>query len=292
MPQGKVILITGASTGLGRAAAELLAGRGYRVFGTSRKPAEAPLPYEMLLLDVRCDESVRACVEEVVRRAGRIDVLVNNAGYSLDSLVEEASSQQVRDLFETNFLGAVRMVKAVLPIMRRQRAGRIINVSSMAGRMGLPGQAYYCASKFALEGFSESLSIEMEQFGIDVCLMEPGFFRTDIVRNAVAVRPLLPEYDPLRQALRTSLLIGMHCAAPLEVFAQRLLRVIEKARPRLRYPVGKGMTSSNLAWALLPTRAFRAMMRLWFYVNRWRFRSYLQQARQAEAQRQEPDHAH
>jgi NAD(P)-dependent dehydrogenase (short-subunit alcohol dehydrogenase family) len=136
------------------------------------------------------------------------------------------------------------------------------------------------------------LSFEVEGFGIGVCLMEPGFFRTDIVRSAVEARPLLPDYDPLRQALRISLLIGMHCAAPLEVFAERLLRVIEKAHPRLRYPVGKGMSASNLAWTLLPTRAFRAMMKLWFYVNRWRFKSYLQRARQAEAEGSEPDHAH
>ena len=180
MPRERVVLITGASKGLGRAAAELLSLRGCRVFGTSRHPQPDPSHgYEMLPLDVRSDESVQACVGEVLRRAGRIDVLVNNAGYGLVGLIEETGVEQVREQFETNFFGVVRMTQTVLPVMRGQLAGRIINISSMAGIMGVPGEGYYCATKFALEGFTETLYYEVEPFGIHACLVEPGFFATD-----------------------------------------------------------------------------------------------------------------
>ncbi len=292
MPPAKVVLITGASSGLGRAAAEALARRGYRVFGTSRRPSDDPRPYEMLRLDVRRDESVAACVQDVVRRAGRIDVLVNNAGYGLKGMIEEASGDQVRDQFETNFMGAVRMVQAVLPIMRGQRQGRIINVSSVAGRMGLPGEAFYCASKFALEGFTESLAFEVERFGIRVCVVEPGAFRTEIVPHSVEAGRQLAEYDPIRRAAHTSLLIAMRTAAAPEVFARHLLRIIESRRPGLRHPVGPGAGWILRGKALLPAGMFRRILKVWFYVNRWRLKAYLQRARQAEAQATEVDRAH
>src|SRR5690606_35507590 len=159
----KVVLITGASSGLGRATARLLAERGYRVFGTSRRPpADAPTGgVEPLALDVCADASVAACVQTVLARAGRIDALINNAGYELGGALEEATLEEAQRQFETNFFGAVRMIRAVLPAMRRQGGGRIVNVSSLAGLAPVPFLGLYSASKFALEGYSEALRHEV-----------------------------------------------------------------------------------------------------------------------------------
>src|SRR5215510_6568414 len=150
MPNQRVVLITGASSGVGQATARLLSQRGYKVFGTSRSPASAePIPaVEMFPLDVRTDDSVRACVEAVLSRGGRLDVLINNAGHELAGAVEELSSEEARAQFETNFFGVVRMVNAVLPSMRKQRRGHIVNVSSLTGLTAIPFLGMYSASKF------------------------------------------------------------------------------------------------------------------------------------------------
>jgi NAD(P)-dependent dehydrogenase (short-subunit alcohol dehydrogenase family) len=268
MSQGKVVLITGVSMGLGRAAAELLARRGYRVFGTSRKPAEASLSYEMLPLDVRSGESVRACVEEVVRRAGQIDVLVNNAGYGLVGAAEEFSIERLKEQFETNFFGAVRMTQAVLPVMRRQLKGRIVNVSSVAGLIGMSGLSAYCATKFALEGYMESLLLEVERFGIEVCLMEPGFLRTQFGQNFVEGDRPLAAYDGLRSTVRTALLTGLQTAPPPERFAKRLAEILAAPRLRLRYPVTAG--PPWIAWCkrLVPTGLFSRGVRRSYRIGR------------------------
>lgn len=168
----EVVLVTGASSGIGRAAARMLAERGYVVLGTSRDPASvAALPgVELLPLDVRSDASVSACVKAVLQRAGRLDVLVNNAGYVLSAAVEEASPDEALAQFETNFFGAVRMLRAVLPIMRRQGGGQIINISSVAGLVPMPFWGYYSASKAALEALTEALRYEVKPFHIRVSL--------------------------------------------------------------------------------------------------------------------------
>ncbi|MCY1065034.1 SDR family NAD(P)-dependent oxidoreductase [Nannocystis sp. RBIL2] len=181
MREGTVVLITGASSGFGEAAARLLAARGpYRVFGTSRRAAgdDTLGGAEMLPLDVRSDASVAACVDAVMQRAGRIDVLVNNAGYTLAGAVEETAIDEAKAQFDTNFFGMARMVRAVLPVMRAQGGGRIVNVSSLAGLVGVPFHAHDSASKFAIEGLSEGLRQEVRRFGIHVSLIEPGDFKT------------------------------------------------------------------------------------------------------------------
>ncbi len=281
MPPAKVVLITGASSGLGRAAAEALARRGYRVFGTSRRASTESRPYEMLCLDVRSDESVRACVDEVVRRTGRIDVLVNNAGYGLVSLAEETTLEQARRQFETNFFGAARMVRAVLPVMRRQLAGRIINIGSIAGLLGIPGQSYYCATKWALEGFTESLLYELERFGIEVCVVEPGFFRTEIAEHVEEGAEPLPAYDALRSAVRTALLGAFERSLPPERFARRLVQIVESRYLRLRYPVTDG--PPWIAWLkpLVPMELFSRCVRRWFRIGRWKWRPHLERGRRA-----------
>jgi NADP-dependent 3-hydroxy acid dehydrogenase YdfG len=154
MSRQKVVLITGASSGVGQSAARLLSQKGYKVFGTSRDPARAEVipTVEMLALDVRTDDSVLACVKAVANQVGRIDVLVNNAAYELAGALEEISLEEAKAQFETNFFGVVRMVKAVLPSMRQQEQGQIINVSSLSGVSSIPSMGMYSASKFALEG--------------------------------------------------------------------------------------------------------------------------------------------
>ena len=165
----QTVLVTGASSGIGQVIAQLLTERGFTVYGTSRKPTGTLIP-----LDVRSDESVRACVD----RVGTIDVLVNNAGYTLMGSAEETSVDEAKAQLETNFFGVVRMVKAVLPAMRQARAGKIITIGSLAGITAIPFGAFYTASKFALEGYTEALWHELRPFGIHVTLIEPGQVET------------------------------------------------------------------------------------------------------------------
>jgi NAD(P)-dependent dehydrogenase (short-subunit alcohol dehydrogenase family) len=249
-----VILITGASTGIGLAAADLLAARGYAVFGTSRQPEQHPTRnYPLLRLDVRDDESVKTCVDDVLSRAGRIDVLVNNAGVSLSSALEEASIDEAKALFETNFFGAMRMVNAVLPTMRAQRGGHIINMSSLAGIIGVPYIGLYSASKHALEGYSEALRFEVKRFGIRVSVVEPGDARTAIADLTPAPAQSIADYDGVRETVNAIHSANVANGTVPEVIARTILRLIEKPRPRLRYPVTKGTESLlPLARRLLP----------------------------------------
>jgi NAD(P)-dependent dehydrogenase (short-subunit alcohol dehydrogenase family) len=187
MTDQKVVLITGASSGIGRATAELLTSRGYRVFGAARNPdTVVPLQaVELLPLDVRDDGSVQAGVETALSRGGRIDVLVNNAGYTVVGAIEETSPSEAQALFDTNVFGVLRMVRAVLPAMRRQGSGTIVNTSSVLGLLPGPFMGLYASSKHALEGLSESLDHEVRGFGIRVVLVEPSFTKTQIGTNAI-----------------------------------------------------------------------------------------------------------
>jgi NAD(P)-dependent dehydrogenase (short-subunit alcohol dehydrogenase family) len=196
MNSGKVVIVTGASTGFGRLIAETLARRKYRVYATMRDmsgrnaPAAAEiraltaresLLLEPLEIDVSNDASVQQGVNEVVAKAGRIDVLVNNAGAGIVDLAETVTSTQAQRLFDTNFFGAVRMNRAVLPAMKRRGSGLLLHVSSGAGRMVIPGMAFYCASKYALEALAESYRYELAQLGIDSVVIEPGAYPTPIM---------------------------------------------------------------------------------------------------------------
>lgn len=236
-----MILISGASTGIGLATADALTTLGYSVFGTSRHPEQyAAQNFPLLQLDVRDDESVKACVDEVLTRAGRIDVLINNAGVSFSGAVEEASIDEAKQLFETNFFGALRMVNAVLPIMRRQQSGHIINISSLAGMVGVPYIGLYSASKHALEGYSESLRFEVKQFNIRVSLVEPGDARTAIADLTPAPAQRIADYDGVREQVNAIHSANVaHGTAP-EVVARAIVRLIEKPSIRLRYPITKG----------------------------------------------------
>lgn len=257
MARRKVVLITGASSGFGQLAAERLGRAGHQVFGTSRRPQnDAGRPYRMLTLDVRSDESARACVEQVMAEAGRIDVLVNNAGYALSSLIEEAKIEEAKEQFETNFWGTVRMTKAVLPTMRKQRYGRVINISSLAGLIGVPGEGFYSASKFAIEGYSEALALEVGVFNIHVSLIEPGYFKTGFGDARSEGTHLIPDYNAIRDRIMAAFADGARSGGDPARVAERIQRVIESPRPALRYRVGKDAAWLPVLRAILPPQVF------------------------------------
>jgi NAD(P)-dependent dehydrogenase (short-subunit alcohol dehydrogenase family) len=240
MPDQRVVLITGASSGVGHATARLLSQRGYRVFGTSRYPTAAhALPaVEMLPLDVRSDDSARACVAAVVDRAERFDVLINNAGYELAGALEELAADEARAQFETNFFGVVRMVDAVLPLMRRQQRGHIVNVSSLSGLSAIPFLGFYSASKFALEGYTEALRHEVKPFNIHVSLTEAGFLKTPMMDHRQLAANRLAEYDRWRQAALAAIRAHEEKGPGPDVVAETLLEIVSSKTPRLRYLIG------------------------------------------------------
>ncbi|MGN6233620.1 MAG: oxidoreductase [Trinickia sp.] len=197
MSNPTVVVVTGVSSGIGRAAAQTFAKRGCRVFGTVRSIANAiSLPgVELVEMDVRDDVSVKAGIQSIVERAGRIDVLVNNAGTSLIGAVEETGASEAASLFDTNVLSILRTAQAVLPHMRAQRSGRIVNVSSVLGFLPAPYMGIYSASKHAVEGLTESLDHEVRQFGVRVTLVQPSFTRTNLDVNAPQASSKIPAYD-------------------------------------------------------------------------------------------------
>ena len=238
--KGKVALVTGASSGIGEATAERLAKAGYKVYGTSRRGAQAgQRSFEMLPLDVTSDESVEAAVSEVMRRDGRIDLLVNNAGFGVAPAgAEESSIDQARSIFETNFFGLVRMTRAVVPHMRRQGSGRIINIGSVLGFLPMPYGALYAATKHAVEGYSESLDHELRTRGIRVSVIEPAYTKTPFDANFLEPDAKLDEYREVRAAVNKRVKEVMATADQPGVVADAVLKAASAARPKLRYTAG------------------------------------------------------
>ena len=236
----KTALVTGASSGIGEATAERLAQAGYQVFGTSRRGALAgSRSFEMLALDVTCDESVEAAVGEVLRRAGRIDLLVNNAGFGVAPAgAEESSIEQARLIFDTNFFGIVRMTRAVVPHMRKQASGRIINIGSVLGFLPMPYGALYAATKHAVEGYSESLDHELRTRGIRVSIVEPAYTKTLFESSSLEPDSKLDEYRLVRLALGTRIKELLEGGDEPSVVAETVLKAASAAHPKLRYTAG------------------------------------------------------
>src|SRR5947207_1560745 len=203
MMKSKITLVTGASSGIGAATAERLVAAGFKVYGTSRRGAQAgQRSFEMLPLDVTTDESVEAAVSEVMRREGRIDLLVNNAGFGVAPAgAEESSIEQARSIFDTNFFGIVRMTRAVVPHMRHRRSGRILNIGSVLGFLPMPYGALYPATKHASEGYSESLDHALRTWGIRVSVIEPAYTKTHFDANFLEADSKLDEYREVRAAV-------------------------------------------------------------------------------------------
>ena len=235
-----VALVTGASSGIGRVTAQALRRAGYKVFGTSRKPmADAPDGISMLVCDVTDDESVQTAVDEIMVRAGRIDLLVNNAGIGLLGGAEESSAGQARALFDVNVFGVLRMTNAVLPAMRRQRKGRIINISSILGLIPAPYNALYASTKHALEGYSESLDHEVRTQGIRVVLVEPGVTRTAFEENITRPDRPLPPYDKARANAEKLMREIVERGDAPEVVADMVVKAANAASPKRRYTAGR-----------------------------------------------------
>ncbi len=263
------VLITGATDGLGRATAVYLAERGYRVLGAGRNAAkraeleqlarERKLPLEMLEMDVTSDSSVDAALAEAERRAGRIDVLVNNAGYAVIAPVEEVSLEDLRAQFETNFFGVIRVTRRVLPAMRQRGAGRIVNMSSIAGKFAWPLFGPYSASKHALEGVSDALRLELHSFGIHVVLIEPGFIPSNMgnvsaeLSAAYSGRAQKSAYAKVYSGFRSQWkqTTGRAKSTPLDC-ARVVLRALTDSPPKARYTVTRRAAVLSLAKRVLP----------------------------------------
>jgi short-subunit dehydrogenase len=257
-----VALVTGASSGIGQVTAKALQSAGFRVFGTSRRAAvERSNGVTMLTCDVTDDESVATMVGEVLARAGRIDLLVNNAGMGLLGGAEESSIAQAKSLFDVNVFGVLRVTNAVLPIMRSQGIGRIVNLSSVQGFIPAPYFALYSSTKHAVEGYSESLDHELRPFGIRVVLVEPAYTRTSFEENLGRPDQLLDIYDSARAGMNVAVRKAMEKGDAPEVVAKTVLEAATDPDPKRRYAAGKMARQVSFLRRFVPTSAFDKSLR-------------------------------
>ena len=257
-----VALVTGASSGIGRATARALQSAGFRVLGTSRRvAAECSDGVTMLACDVTDDEFVAKLVDRVLAEAGRIDLLVNNAGIGLLGGAEESSTEQAQALFDVNVFGVLRVTSAVLPAMRRQRKGRIINLSSVLGLIPAPYSALYASTKHAIEGYSESLDHELRTFGIRVVLVEPAYTRTSFEENLVRPDRLLDIYNSARAGMNGVLRKAIETGDTPEVVAETILKAATASVPRRRYAAGKMARQVSFLRRFVPEFAFDKSLR-------------------------------
>lgn len=247
----KVAVVTGSSTGIGFETALLLARSGFHTYASMRDLKKSNniaeiantenLPLTVVQLDVKDDASVKGAIGKIIAESKRIDVLVNNAGYGLFSPLEDVTLDQVKEQFETNFFGAIRVMHEVMPTMRRQRNGTIINVSSLVGRIGLPVSSAYVATKFALEGLSESMRYELNEFGINIILIEPGVIKTNFIENLKTSDATLKSESPYADLVdRISKEFGkmMNNSSSPQLVAEAILHAITSKEPKIRYVVG------------------------------------------------------
>lgn len=236
----KIAIVTGASSGIGAATASLLASSGFKVYGTSRSGKQTSNSFTMLALDVNDEASVKAAVNLVIEQEGRIDVVVNNAGYGVEAGgAEESSIAQMQQLFDTNFFGVTRVIQAVLPHMRKQKEGRIINIGSILGILPAPYMATYSATKHAIEGYSESLDHELRTRGIRVSVVEPAYTRTNFEASAPELDSKIDQYAIPRKALAKIMKAAIEGGDDPTVVARVVLKVANANQPKIRYPAGK-----------------------------------------------------
>ncbi len=246
----EICLVTGTSTGIGRAAALHLARQGYKVYATMRNAAKADTLREQAAaedlqliietLDVSDNQSMLACVDRITAAEGRIDVLINNAGLSSSSPIETYPEDEHRALFEANYWGPVKLTQAVLPGMRERGHGAIVNVSSLLGRIAWANQAAYCASKFAIEAFSEALAQEVLPFGIRVAIIEPGVVASAIFENTPVHYDRASPYKPAMRRNGRFYSVGIAAATPAERIAEVIAEALAAKQPKLRYAAGYG----------------------------------------------------
>lgn len=267
----KVILITGASSGIGYDAASMLAKQGHKVYGAARRMdkmlALKKLGITPIQMDVTDDTSMIAGVNTVLKAEGRIDVLVNNAGYGYFGAVENVTMEEARKQLEVNVFGLGRLTQLVIPHMRRQGSGRIVNTASIAGKLAIYFGGWYHVSKFAVEGFSDALRMEMKPFGIDVVIIEPGAIKTDwgIIASehlAESSKGTVYEQAALNEANAMKFIYSSKLLSPPSVIAKAICKGVNKKRPKARYRTGRGSHSLVFLHWLLPSKWWDALMRM------------------------------
>ena len=259
--QNGVALVTGASSGIGLVTAQALANAGYRVFGTSRKPMASSRGISMLVCDVTDEASVRALIEDIMKQVGRIDLVVNNAGIGLLGGAEESSIAQAQRLFDVNVFGVARVVNAVLPIMRKQKSGRIVNMSSILGLIPSPFNAFYASTKHAIEGYSESLDHEVRAFGIRVVLVEPGVTRTAFEENLTRADQPLSVYAAERSRSESLMRKWVEAGDAPQVVADTVVKAATARKPKLRYSAGKQSGQVRSLRRFMPERLVDNILR-------------------------------
>jgi NAD(P)-dependent dehydrogenase (short-subunit alcohol dehydrogenase family) len=277
MSNQKVAVVTGSSSGIGYETALTLARNGFQTYATMRNllkrsgiesaAAKEGLPVHVVALDVADDNSVKNAIQQIVSKTGRIDVLVNNAGYALVGAFEDLSMDEMKAQFETNLFGVVRVTQAVLPTMRNQRSGIIVNVSTMGGRVAFPGISAYHGSKFALEGLTESIAYELESFGIKVILIEPGYIKTNFAAAIVTAKKAQDPDSPYSPLMKSMLKMGekmMENGSSPESVAKVILDAISTEQPRLRYLAGDDVEATIEARTKMSDTEFMSMMKQQF----------------------------
>lgn len=259
----KVVLITGSSSGFGLETAKYLSGLGYKVYGTSRTSPTNDISFTYIPLDVTSEHSIDNCIESIISKEGKIDVLINNAGFILSGSVEETELDEAKSVMETNFFGAVRMINKVLPIMRKQRSGHIINISSSAGVLAIPNLGFYSASKFALEGYSETLRLEAARFNIHVSLVEPAIFKTNIGRSKLMAKKKIKEYDSMRRSVKMALKKGYDNGGNPQRMGRLIANILKEKHPKLRYRIGPNSLLVSLLKKFMPDE-----------INSWAMKKY------------------
>jgi len=246
----KVAVVTGSSSGIGFETSLVLARNNFHTYATMRNPEKGTkmrtvqtgenLPIKIIQLDVTIDKSVSHAIQSILSESGRVDVLVNNAGYGLVGAFEELGMDEIKQQYETNFFGVMRVTQAVIPIMKEQKSGIIVNISSGAGRFGYPGGSAYVSTKFALEGLSESIAYELDPFGIKVALVEPGFVRTNF-SNVIAKRSQEPhsQYSKMMEKMAGRIEEMSRNSSSPELVANIVLEAVTTKNPNLRYLAGK-----------------------------------------------------
>ncbi len=259
-----VVLITGASSGIGEATAKLLANKGYQVFGTSRNPDKSSeLSWEMLALDLNQPESISKAINEVIKKAGRIDILINNAGLGITGPAEETPLREVEKVFQANLFGACQLMNEVLPYMRKNKSGKIINITSIAGYMGLPYRGFYSASKAALIQISEAYRMEVSQFGIEISCLAPGDIATDIASRryhspALKESPYYAKYQASLNLMNQHVDKGM----PSENVALQIEKIISSNRTKVHYLVGAYLEKFSIYLKrFLPQKTFENLLK-------------------------------
>ena len=267
---GKIILITGASQGIGLTMATYLASQGHIVYGTSRNPDNLTkdFTFKLVALDVCDDESTKNAIDSVIEKEGRIDVLINNAGRGMMGAVEDSSVEEAQAVFDTNFFGILLTSRAVLPHMRNQKSGKIINISSIAGLMGLPFRGIYSASKFAVEGLSESMRFELEPLGIWVSVIEPGDVKTDIGESRVISEEAKTDNSAYKAPFDLSQDIAnqdVDKGSDPIIIAQTAEKIILAKNPKVRYVAGAlAQKLSVPAKNMLPSRTFENIIKKYY----------------------------